>query len=95
VQNFFKHREDLPLYQSWYLTRLISSRAVRPDFIAFRFGDIDHLAMRRMNRIIRRSALPAAVWTIRTPDDYRAALDSGCIPIFEQFDPDSRPEVKQ
>lgn len=87
VQDFFRHREDLHLYQSWFLTRLISVRAVRPDFIAFRFGDMDHLAMRRMNRIIQRSGLPAAVWTIRTPDDYRAALDCGCIPIFEQFDP--------
>lgn len=86
AQNFHRHKEGLPFYQALILTNMAMNFLAKPDFIAYRFSD-------RGNRMLRRATgkkgIPEASWTIRTPEEYRAAVAAGCTPIFEQFDPDS------
>lgn len=84
-QNFFRHREGLPLYQAAALTNLLFNAAVRPNFIAYRFEDRGYPALRSE---VRSRRIAQAVWTITSPEDYKAAIAEGCVPIFEQFDPD-------
>lgn len=84
-QNFFRHKEGLPFYQSVLLTNMAMNFMARPDFAAYRFEDRGRRALRR---VAAGKGLPEASWTITTPDEYRAAVCSGCVPIFEQFDPD-------
>lgn len=85
VQDFFRHKEGLPLYQSAMLTFLVLNAATKPDFIAYRFEDRSDAAMMRMNRLIKKKGLAAAVWTITSPDDFRKAVRSGCVPIFDRI----------
>ena len=85
-QDFIKKREGLPYHQAVLLTNLAFNRIVQPDFIAYRFTDRMVPALRRE---ARRKGIPEAMWTIKTPEEYRTAVREGCIPIFEQFDPDN------
>lgn len=85
AQNFIKNREGLPFYQAVLLTNLAFNAAVRPDFIAYRFADRMVPALRLA---ARQRGMSEAMWTIRTPEEYRTAVREGCAPIFEQFDPD-------
>jgi hypothetical protein len=86
AQNFIKTREGLPYYQAVLLTNLAFNAIVRPDFIAYRFSD---RMMPALRKAARKQGIPEALWTIKKPEDYRTAVREGCIPIFEQFDPDN------
>lgn len=85
AQNYMRHKEGIPLYQALLLTNMAMNFLGKPDFIAYRQSD-------RNNRILRRATekkhIREASWTVRTPEEYRAAIEAGCVPIFEQFDPD-------
>lgn len=87
VQNFFRHREGLPFYQAVILTNLMFNVAVDPDFVAFRYEDRNDRPFRQMRSGRMGGAVKEAVWTITTPEAYRSAVNAGCVPIFEQFDP--------
>ena len=55
-----------------------------PDFIAYRFEDRETAS----NAICRRLwGIQGVSWTIRSPEDFQAAVKEGWIPIFEGFDP--------
>ena len=84
AQNFIKNREGLPFYQAVLLTNLAFNTMVQPDFIAYRFTD---RMVPALSKAARRKGIAEAMWTIRTPEDYRTAVREGCVPIFEQFDP--------
>lgn len=86
AQDFIKNREGLPFHQAVLLTNLAFNKIVQPDFIAYRFSDRMVPALRRA---ARKKGIPEAMWTIKTPEDYRTAVREGCVPIFEQFDPDN------
>ena len=87
VQDFIKRREGLPLYQAMLLSDLALLPFTKPDFIAFRFDDTKRRSW--VSAMESRGMLKAA-WTIRSREDYTAAVKEGCIPIFEQFDPDQK-----
>ncbi|MCR5687201.1 MAG: hypothetical protein K6G58_04205 [Lachnospiraceae bacterium] len=82
-QDFIRNREGLSFYQAVILTNMMFNVKIRPEFIAYRFEDVNRPAARSA---IKRG-IPAAVWTIRNIDDYRRAKESGMVPIFEQFNP--------
>ena len=86
AQNFIKNREGLPFYQAVLLTNLFFNRIARPDFIAYRFSD---RMVPALSRAARKKGIPEAMWTIKTPEDYKTAVREGCVPIFEQLDPDN------
>ena len=83
AQDFIRNREGLPFYQAVILTNMMFNVKISPDFIAYRYEDIN---VRAAKSAIRRK-VPTAVWTIRNPADYRKAKEAGLVPIFEQFDP--------
>ncbi len=85
VQNFMRNPEFLPKTQSFLLTNLAMNPLVKPDFMAYKFSDREDKVFRRAVRNGRRGE---AVWTIRSPEDYRKATAAGCSPIFEKFNPD-------
>ena len=85
AQNFIKNREGLPFYQAVLLTNLAFNSIVQPDFIAYRFSD---RMVPALSRAAKKKGIAEAMWTIKTPEDYRTALREGCVPIFEQFNPD-------
>ncbi len=84
AQNFLKRREDLPFYQAVILTNMMFNVKIKPDFVAYRYDDIDVFAARSA---IKRG-ISAAVWTVDNINDYRKAKEAGLVPIFEQFDPE-------
>lgn len=85
AKNFFRSTEGLPYYQVAALTNLLFNRLVKPDFIAYKFLDRDNRALRKS---VDRKGMAEASWTIRSAKAYRAAEKAGCIPIFEQIDPE-------
>lgn len=84
AQDFINRREGLPFYQAVILTNMMFNLKVRPDFIAYRYEDIN----KRAARSAIKHGIPAAVWTIADPEDYRSAMEAGLVPIFERFDPE-------
>ena len=83
AQNFLRRREGLPLYQAVILTNMMFNPLSRPEFIAYRYEDINDIAVRSAIKRGKRTA----VWTINNITDYRKATKAGMVPIFEQFDP--------
>lgn len=84
-QDFIKRREGLPYYRAVLLTNLAFNKIVKPDFIAYRFSD---RMVPALSRAAKRKGIAEAMWTITDPEDYRTAVREGCVPVFEQFDPD-------
>lgn len=85
VQDFFKSPEHLPFYQVVLLANLAFNKLVQPDFIANRIGDRRRPAIRLATE---KKGRPELTWTVKTPEEYKATVAAGRIPVFEQFDPD-------
>lgn len=67
-------------------TWLLADVAGRPDFVAFRFGDRRHPAVRLVTGPLGGRLV---VWTIRSATDLAQAEREGAVPIFEGFVPAS------
>ena len=89
-QDFRKKKEGLPFYQIPFLTNMALNRLTKPDFISYKFKD-------RSNRTLRRGVdkkgMTEASWTIRSPKALKAAVNAGCIPIFEKIEPEDLKEI--
>ena len=92
VQDFYKTPDGVPLYQAVLLTNLAFNRFVQPDFLAYRFQDRKWGAWKRW---LGKKGIVPVVWTIKTVDEYKAAVSTGCIPIFEQITPDELESLKR
>ena len=90
AKNFHKSPEGLPFYQVALLTNLALNILARPDFISYKFRDRDNKVLRRS---VDKKGKTEASWTIRNPKTLRAAVDAGCIPIFEQISPEDLKEI--
>ena len=65
---------------SYYLENFLTV----PDFIAYRFEDRETVS----NTICRKLwGMQGVSWTIRSPEDFKTAVQEGWLPIFEGFDP--------
>ena len=82
---FRKGEEALHGWQRFCLGNLLLNFLTVPDFIAYRFEDRSALALRCCVRIW---GAREAGWTLRRREDLERAEAAGCIPIFEQFDPE-------
>lgn len=67
-------------------TWLLADVAGRPDFVAYRFGDRRHPAVRLATGPLGGRLV---VWTIRSAADLEQAEREGAVPIFEGFVPAS------
>ena len=85
TENYFKSRSDLPDYLKFLLKHNMTNFLTVPDFVAYRYADRKDTVT---NDICRRLWKAQGVsWTLRTPDEYRVAVDEGWLPIFEGFRP--------
>ena len=66
------------------LTGLVSNLLTRPDFVAYRFEDRQHLSMRVCRELLR---VQEVSWTIRTQEDVELVESTGGVAIFEGFLP--------
>lgn len=64
----------------------LESFLTRPDFIACRFTDRRNLCIAICRKLW---GVGAVSWTLRTQEDFSAAVSEGWIPIFENFIPEA------
>ena len=87
---FHKKTDGIAFYQVPLLTNMVLNLLTKPDFISYKFKD-------RSNRTLRRGVdkkgMTEASWTIRSPKALKAAVNAGCIPIFEKIEPEDLKEI--
>lgn len=74
----------VPFVLRFVMTNLLSNWWNAPDFIAYRFKDRKRLSVHLARRLWK---IQGVSWTLRTPQEYEAAVQEGWIPIFEGFKP--------
>lgn len=88
AENFLARKSTLPLPLRGALSWNLLNFLTRPDFIAYRDADRKNPC----NALCRKLwHIQGVSWTLRTPQDYQAAVSDGWIPIFEGFLPDNPP----
>lgn len=85
VQDFFRTPSGLVWPLRLVLTALLENFLTRPDFIACRFRDRRELPFRLCRRVWR---VPEFCWTLRSPEELKAAEQAGACGIFEGFIPE-------
>ena len=84
TENYFKTPElKLPFILKWIMSKNLGNFLMKPDFIAYRYADrhdtvSNRICMKRMTGVS---------WTIKTQEEYDAAMAEGWLPIFEGFLP--------
>lgn len=89
-QNYFRSREGLPYHHVVMLTNMMFNILTKPDFVAYKFED---RADRFLKRLISKRGYDEALWTIKSVEEYRRAVDDGSIPIFENISPEELKEI--
>lgn len=80
----FERKRGLTQIRNRLSENLCFNVLTKPDFVAYRFEDRDHPALRRA----KRKGVQEVSWTIRRREDLETARNSGAIVIFEGFDPE-------
>ena len=84
TENFFRSNSKLPGVVKFLMKYNFFNVATRPDFIAYRFADRKNIS----NFLCRKLwGLQGVTWTIRSKEDFAAAVEEDWIPIFENFKP--------
>jgi len=84
ARNFLHIHKDTPFVLRFLLTNHMLNFLTRPDFIAYRFAD-----RKRFSTFLARRLwdIQGVSWTLTTPEQHRAAVEEGWIPIFENYFP--------
>lgn len=83
-ENFLSSTKSQPWILRFAMTFQILNFLTRPDFVAYRFSDRNHLSMRLVRKLW---GIQGVSWTLRSKADYDTAVAEGWIPIFENFIP--------
>ena len=83
-KNYFNYNDGAIMVHAAMTGNILFNRLVRPDFISYKFRD-KHSNL--LMRSVEKRGMSKLAWTIRTPDAYRRAVEAGCTPIFENFNP--------
>ena len=83
TENFLKSKTStIPLIFKLLMTFQMLNFLTRPDFVAYKFKDRNHLS----NQIVRKYwNAPSVSWTITNQKDLDISLKENSIPIFESF----------
>lgn len=92
AQDFFREHAGLPYYQVIMLSSMVLNVLAKPDFIAYKYEDRDN---RVLKATIKKGDYDEALWTIQSADDYRLAVQTGSVPIFEQITPEELMEIRK
>ncbi len=84
-ENFLKTKPGfMPKILQFVMTFLLTNFLTKPDFVAYRFSDCNHISPRLCRKLWK---VQSVAWTIRTAEDLQAAQRMDMIPIFEGFLP--------
>ena len=84
TENYFASENSLPPALKWSLTHQALNFLTRPDFVAYRFRDRNTFS----NTLVRKYwGVAGVTWTLKTPEEFDAAVSEDWIPIFEGFTP--------
>lgn len=70
------------IFMRFLISALFLNFLIAPDFVAYRFSNRKNLLFRISVKIWR---IKGFVWTIKTADDYKTAINEGFIPICEKI----------
>lgn len=84
AENYFKTASRLPVILKFLCGNLFTNLLTRPDFVAYRFSDRRDLSFKLCRRLWR---VKGVTWTLKTPEQHKAALEDGLLPIFEGYEP--------
>ena len=84
TENFVAGKGKLHPVLKFILTHQIENFLILPDFVAYKFKDRNTVS----NVLVRKLwGAQGVTWTIKTQEEYDAAVAEGWIPIFEGFCP--------
>ena len=84
AENFLKSDSKMPWLLRLALTHDLGNFLTVPDFVAYKFADRNNASI----FVCRKFWKPQLVsWTLKTPEEYDAAVKEGWLPIFEGFRP--------
>lgn len=84
TENSLKEKGPVPWYLRFMLTLQLENFLTMPDFVAHRFCDRNFFS----NTLVRRLwGIQGVAWTLKSQDQYDAAVKEGYLPIFEDFTP--------
>lgn len=84
TENYFKTNSTLSAPLKFLLRHQMENFLVMPDFVAYRCSDRKTLS----NFLVRKIwGVQGVTWTLKTQEEYDAAVKEGWIPIFEGFEP--------
>ena len=84
TEDYFATDSTLHPALKWVLKNQALNFLTQPDFVAYRFRDRNTLS----NVLVRNFWGVAGVsWTLKTEEEYEAAVAGGWLPIFEGFKP--------
>ena len=70
--------------RAFRLTNLLESRQAAPDFYAYQVGALEMPVTRFVREVL---SMPVFTWTVRTPQERKAAERWADAPIFEGYEP--------
>ena len=85
TENYFKVRSDLPDALKFALTHCLTNVITTPDFIAYRYAHRNDSVSNLLCRKLWKAQ--GVSWTLKTREEYAAAVAEGLLPIFEGFRP--------
>lgn len=84
TENYFASGSKLPAPLKWALKHQVLNFLTMPDFVAYKFRDRKTAS----NTLVREFwGVQGVTWTLKTREEYDAAVSDGWIPIFENFIP--------
>lgn len=84
TEDYFLTGNTLPPVLKWALKNQVLNIATLPDFVAYNNRDRKTFS----NTLVRCFwGVQGVTWTLRTKEDFDAAVADGWIPIFENFEP--------
>ena len=84
TEDYFATDSTLHPALKWVLKNQALNFLTQPDFVAYRFRDRNTLS----NALVRNFwGVTGVTWTLKTKEEYEAAVAGGWLPIFENFTP--------
>lgn len=83
-ENYWVSKTRLPWFLKLTLSAHLFNFLLVPDFIAYNFKDRKSLGTWLCRKLW---GVQGVTWTIRSQEDFDAAVEEGWIPIFEGFEP--------
>lgn len=85
-----EYLEDYGGFLASAMVNLVCNCLARPDFVSYDIRGQEHFGLKMQRRLFDT---PLAVWTVKSQEDFTAAIQNGEMPIFEGFVPETEFEA--